>query len=79
MLDRVVSDSVSLGKRVQTEGICGNFHRKEGSDPCNLLPANISTQMLYQFVSTNKAKHPHAKNEVPVTPAYRLSPTPTNS
>ena len=45
MLDRVISDSVSLGKRVQTEGICANVHRKDASDPCNLLPASISTQM----------------------------------
>lgn len=45
MLDRVVSDSVSLGKMVQIEGICADFHRKETADPCNLLPTSISTQM----------------------------------
>ena len=45
MLDRVVSDSVSLGKRVQTEEICANFHTKEAADPYNLLPTSISTQM----------------------------------
>lgn len=45
MLDRVVSDSVSLGKMVQIEGMCADFHRKETADPCNLLPTSISTQM----------------------------------
>ena len=45
MLDRVVSDSVSLGEMVQIEGICADFHRKETADPCNLLPTSISTQM----------------------------------